>query len=224
MYVWEKNFVKLIHELPLQMQKPLHATSMQPINLHHRKSIRLKEYDYSSLGEYFVTMCTYQRECLFGEIVNDEMILNPLGLIVQEEWLRTQVIRFEIELDEFVIMPNHLHGIIIVKDDPQIMVGTHGRASLRGIYRQDASLRRQPRSLGSIIAGFKSAATKRINEERNMPRSPVWQSRFYEHVIRNEKDLNNVREYIINNPMQWHVDDENPKKDDQIAMTSDGIY
>jgi len=124
---------------------------------------------------------------------------------------KTQIIRPEIELDEFIIMPNHLHGIIVIKETH---VGTHSRASLR----------RQPRSLGSIIAGFKSAATKRINVERKMPRAPVWQPRFYEHVIRNKKDLTNIREYIINKPMQWHVNEENPNQDDQRAMTSDGIY
>ena len=134
---------------------------------------------------------------------------------------KTQIIRPEIELDEFIIMPNHLHGIIVIKETH---VGTHSRASLRGITTPDASLRRQPRSLGSIIAGFKSAATKRINVERKMPRAPVWQPRFYEHVIRNKKDLTNIREYIINKPMQWHVDEENPNQDDQRAMTSDGIY
>ena len=206
---------------------------LQPNHLHHRKSIRLKEYDYSQPGEYFVTICTYQRDCLFGEIIKGEMHLNPLGFIVQEEWLKTQIIRPEIELDEFVIMPNHLHGIIIIKDESQNMGGTHGRASLQGEPTPDASmqrinpahssLRRQPRSLGSIIAGFKSAATKRINVERKIPYAPVWQSRFYEHIIRNDKGLNNIRDYIVNNPMQWHVDEENPDKDNQIAMTNDGI-
>ena len=183
---------------------------MQPINLHHRKSIRLKEYNYASPGEYFVTICTHQRECLFGEIIKEEMVLNSLGLIVQEEWLKTEIIRPELELDEFIMMPNHLHGIIVINCEPEIkkqaVVGTHGCASLQ----------RKPRSLGAIIAGFKSAATKRINEERNMSRTPVWQPRFYEHIIRNDKELNNIREYIVNNPMQWHVDEENPMKDDQI--------
>jgi REP element-mobilizing transposase RayT len=192
----------------------------QQINLPHRKSIRLKEYDYASPAEYFITICTYERGCLFGEITRERMHLNPLGLIVQEEWLKTQIIRPEIELDEFIIMPNHLHGIIIIKETH---VGTHGRASLRGITTPDASmlrinpqaafLQRQPRSLGAIIAGFKSSATKRINVERKMPYAPVWQPRFYEHIIRNDKDLNNVREYIINNPLQWHVDEENPCRD-----------
>ncbi|RPI06422.1 MAG: hypothetical protein EHM64_03090 [Ignavibacteriae bacterium] len=196
---------------------------MSPISLHHRKSIRLKDYDYSSPGEYFVTICTHERECLFGEIINGEMVLNSFGLIVQEEWLKSKIIRPEIELDEFIVMPNHLHGIIVIKDESQIMVGTHGRASLPETFVHDTSdgraslpetsddpapLRRQPRSLGSIIAGFKSAATKRINEERRMPRTPVWQSRFYEHIIRSEKDLTNIRDYIINNPIKWYADEE----------------
>jgi putative transposase len=106
--------------------------------------------------------------------------------------------------DEFVIMPNHFHGVIIIKDEPKLqkenMVGTHSRASLR----------RHPRTLGAIIAGFKSAATKRINEERKMPRAPVWQSRFYDRIIRNDKELNNIRDYISNNILKWSSDTDNP--------------
>ena len=81
-------------------------------NLHNRKSIRLKEYDYASPAEYFITICTYRRECLFWEIIKDEMVLNSFGLIVQEEWLRTAEIRGDVESDLFVVMPNHIHGII----------------------------------------------------------------------------------------------------------------
>lgn len=121
------------------------------------------------------------------------MILNSFGSIVREEWLKTAIIRPELELDEFVIMPNHLHGIIIINDKlkspAKFNVGTHGRASLQ----------RKPRSLGSIIAGFKSGVTKRINEKRNTPQNPVWQSRFYDRIIRNDKELENIREYIAYN-------------------------
>ncbi len=149
---------------------------------------------------------------MFGEIRKEKIVLNPLGLIAQEEWLKTRIIRPELELDEFIIMPNHFHGIVIIKDIPKThkenMIGTHGHGT-----HCRASLQRQPRSLGSIIAGFKSAATKRINEKRNMPCMPVWQSRFYEHIIRTDKDLNNIRAYIINNPIQWHEDEDNPIKD-----------
>lgn len=173
------------------------------MNKNKRKSIRLKNYDYSSAGEYFVTICTYDRKCLFGEIAGEEMRLSSIGSIVQEEWLRTPILRSGVSLDAYVIMPNHIHGIVVLQEDDQnkkSFVGTHSCASLQ----------RQPRSLGSIIAGFKSAATKRINETRKMLQFPVWQNRFYEHIIRNEKDLNNIRDYIMNNPLQWKFDEENP--------------
>lgn len=129
--------------------------------------------------------------------------MNEVGKIVQEEWLKTPGIRPEIELDEFLIMPNHLHDLIVIKDESSIpKVGTHSRASLQ----------REPRSSGSIIAGFKSAATTRINIIRNTPYAPVWQGRFHDHIIRNEKDLNNIRDYIMNNPLNWWFDEENPGK------------
>ena len=141
---------------------------MEKINRPNRKSIRLKEYDYSQAGEYFVTICTHDHECMFGEIINGEMRLNAIGKIVNEEWLRTTRIRPGIELDVFVLMPNHIHGIIVIKEESPIPnVGTHSCASPQ----------RKPRSLGSIIAGFKSVATKRINEMRQTPSFPVWQKR-----------------------------------------------
>jgi putative transposase len=177
---------------------------MKPDINHYRKSIRLRDFDYSLPGEYFVTICTHNRECIFGEIKGDTMILNTLGVIAKEEWLKTKIIRNEIDLDEFIIMPNHIHGIIIIKDEPrscEISVGTHGRASLQ----------RQRRTIGALVAGFKSAATKRINEHRNMPGSAVWQKRYYDHIIRNDKELNNVRDYILNNILKWSGDTENPE-------------
>lgn len=169
---------------------------------HHRRSIRLRGYDYTQAGTYFVTLCTYQRECLFGEIVNGRMCLNEIGCIVAEEWLRTSEIRLEIELDEWVVMPNHIHGIIVMTES----AGAHGHApppNHRGMpYRK-------PRSLSSLVAGFKSAATKRINEIRQTPTRPIWQRNYYECIIRNEKSLCNIRQYIVNNPRRWTVDSEN---------------
>ena len=106
-------------------------------------------------------------------------------------------------------MPNHLHGIIIINEDHRPTsrqdhsVGTHSRASLRGLGRS-------ARSVGSIVAGLKSVATKRINLERRTPRNPVWQARFYDHVIRNDADLHRIRSYIGINPLQWALDEENP--------------
>ncbi|MGD0590738.1 MAG: transposase [Bacteroidota bacterium] len=175
---------------------------MKTINRRNRKSIRLKEYDYSQPGEYFVTICTYHHECILGEIVNGEQRLTENGKIAEEEWLRTSNIRPGIELDVFVIMPNHIHGIIMIKDESPIpKVGTHSCASLQ----------RQPRSLGSIIAGFKSAATKRINEKRHTPSFPVWQKGFYDRVIRNDKELDTMRDYITNNILQWAFKKDSPE-------------
>jgi REP element-mobilizing transposase RayT len=162
------------------------------------------------------------------------MQLNEIGQIVHEEWLKTPLIRPEIELDGFVIMPNHLHGIIIINDHS---VGTHryaskehrhaaeahrdappnnqdGPSGLKGAgvgrTHSSASLQRKSGSLGSIIAGFKSAATTRINVLRKTPRLPVWQPKFHDHIIRDDEDLNRIREYILQNPIKWYYDEENP--------------
>jgi REP element-mobilizing transposase RayT len=182
------------------------------IHTHRRKSIRLKEYDYSLPGEYFITICTHGKQCIFGEVVDEKMHLNEVGKIAKEEWLKTPDIRPAIELDVFEIMPNHLHGIIVIKDESSIpKVGTHNCASLQ----------RKPRSLGSIIAGFKSAVTTRINNTRNTPYVPVWQGKFHDHIIRNEKELNNIREYIMNNPLNWWFDEENPYGKNKINDSPD---
>jgi len=166
---------------------------------HHRRSIRLRGYDYAQAGAYFVTICTQNRECLFGEIVDGQVALNVPGEVVAEEWLRSARIRGEIELDAFVVMPNHLHGIVVIRD-----VGAHGRAPL------PSPPHRPPRSLGSFVAGFKSVSTKRINAIRGTPGVPVWQRNYREHVIRDDHDLGRVRRYIAENPLRWDEDPENP--------------
>ena len=167
----------------------------KPSTLHHRRrTIRLAGYDYTHPGAYFLTIDTWQYECLFGEIVNSMMILNEMGELVSEEWLKTPEIRREIQLDVFQIMPNHLHGIIIIND-----VGAHGRAPLPN----GSQPIRQPHSLGSFVAGFKSVTTKRINIFRDTPGAPVWQRNYYEHVIRSEDELEHIRQYILANPLNW---------------------
>jgi len=173
--------------------------------VHHHRSTRLPDYDYAQSGAYFVTICTQGRMCLFGEVVDGKMQLNEFGLMVQEEWLRTESIRAEVELDVFVVMPNHFHGVVVITTPaPHIggtseSVGTHGRASLR----------RAPKSLGSLVAGFKSVVTKRINQLRNTPGIPVWQRNYYERVVRNERELDVIRQYIVDNPAKWPEDKEN---------------
>ncbi len=164
---------------------------------HHRRSIRLRNYDYSQPGAYFVTICTYQKQSWFGEIKNGQIYLNQLGKIVADEWLKTCKIRPNFKLDEWVIMPNHFHGIVIINDysgDDQ------------SLGARDAPLQQKPNSLSSCIAGFKSAVTKRINLLRQNTDTPIWQRNYYESILRDEKYLAVVREYIINNPKNWPND------------------
>jgi putative transposase len=143
-----------------------------------RRSIRLRGYDYALAGAYFVTIVTRDRQCLFGDIVDGQTRLNLWGKIAQDEWQKSAQIRKEIELDTFVVMPNHIHGIIVITDAP-------GRPTGRSPLQSGPT----KRSLGAFVGGFKSAITKRIGELRGLPRTPVWQRNYYEHVIRNEGSL-----------------------------------
>ncbi|HPO65480.1 MAG TPA: transposase [Bacteroidales bacterium] len=161
---------------------------------HHRRSIRLKGYDYSQSGAYFVTLCTQNRACLFGDIVGGEMRLNDTGKIVADSW-RWLASQYDyVELDEWVVMPNHIHGIIIVHD-------------CRGDSRITPTEKRKP--IGRLIGAFKTVSTKHINIMRGTPGIPVWQRNYYEHIIRNDTSLNRIRAYIVNNPIQWELDMEN---------------
>ena len=179
-------------------------------NIHHRRSIRLEGYDYAQAGAYFVTICAHARECLFGQIAADAMALNEFGEIVRDEWLRSSEIRSEIRPDEYIIMPNHFHGIIfIVPADP-----------IRRGDRPVAPIGPKPKSLGAFMAGFKSAVTKRINEMRRTPGATVWQRNYYEHIIRNEADYNRIAEYINHNPQRWAQDSLNPMCTTVLAGTT----
>ncbi len=179
----------------------MRADSLSP----HRRSIRLPEHDYTQPGAYFVTIVAAGRKCLFGNISDSEMHLNRFGLIVHEEWHRTREIRSEIELSTFVVMPNHMHGIVVISSDAHCAsdVGATGRSPLRPHGPK-------AKSLGALIAGFKSAVTKQINLLRRTPNAPVWQRNYYEHVIRDEKDWDRIRRYIESNPLTWAEDGENP--------------
>lgn len=171
---------------------------------HHRRSIRLPGYDYSQAGYYFVTICCHGRQCLFGDIIDGAMRLNEYGEIVIDEWLRSSQIRQEIQLDEFIVMPNHFHGIVVINP-----VGANGRSPLPQSNKPIMPLMK-PKSLSSLMAGFKSSVTKQINLIRNTPGTKIWQRNYYEHIIRNEKALDNIRQYIINNPLSWHNDQLHP--------------
>ena len=164
--------------------------------LHRRRSIRLKAYDYTQPGAYFVTTVTRGRRSVLGGIVNGEMLLNSTGRLAAGawEWLATQYPY--VELDRYVVMPNHLHGIIVI-------TGTR-----RGDSRIAPAMRKP---LGRLIGAFKTAATKKVNLAQNTSNQPLWQRNYYEHVIRSEAELDLVREYIINNPLRWETDSENPE-------------
>ena len=182
---------------------------------HHRRSIRLPGYDYSQTGAYFVTICAYQRQCLFGDVVDGQMVLNQYGAIVADEWQKSSIIRQEIELDEWVVMPNHFHGIVIIQNsvgkNRDRIVGANGRSPLQ----DHASVRMKPKSLSSLMAGFKSITTKKINILRDAPATPLWQRNYYEHIIRDRDAMDKIRQYIINNPVSWERDQlhpDNPSK------------
>ncbi|HSW38025.1 MAG TPA: transposase [Acidobacteriota bacterium] len=158
-----------------------------------------------------MTICAQNRECFFGEIAGGEMRLNDNGRIVADEWTKTPEIRNEIELDEWVVMPNHFHGILVIADgrgtagrarnDDGATMGTAGRAHTVEQFGRPVS-----GSVPTIIRSFKSAATKRINELRQTPGTKLWQRNYWEHIIRNELELIRIREYIQNNPAQWDLD------------------
>jgi REP element-mobilizing transposase RayT len=170
-------------------------------NKHHRRTIRLSGYDYASAGGYFITICTHDRECLFGKVVDYEMRLNSYGEIAREEWYQTAFLRPYVMLDAFVVMPNHVHGIIGILDDSPV----GARRALPS--PAPAEFGKPPaRALSSIVGGFKSAVTKRINRLRDTPGGSVWQRNYYEHVIRNERELDAFRDYIVNNPAKWSED------------------
>ncbi len=176
----------------------------------HRRSTRLKSYDYSQPGAYFVTICAHNRDLLFGGIKDGMVVLNKYGEIVKKEWTRTAQIRVNIDIDIFVIMPNHLHGIIIIKSD----VGAHCNVPLL----QNKTIQTEKfgystkNSIPTIVKLFKSTTTKQINELHRLPGIPVWQPNYYEHIIRNDAELNRIRQYIIENPLKWDIDSENPDK------------
>lgn len=173
--------------------------------IHHRRSIRLKGYDYSQDGAYFVTIVAWQREMLFGEILDGDVVLNDFGKIIQEEWEQTAIVRPNVELGEYVVMPNHFHGILVFINDDAYTVGATRRVAPTKTTLKSGSL-------GAVMGQFKSIVTKRINRLRGVEGVPVWQRNYYEHIIRNEKEMDRITRYIESNPTQWADDDENPNR------------
>ena len=188
---------------------------------HHRRSIRLKGYDYSQVGAYYVTIVTQGREYLFGDIMNGRMYVNEYGEVVQKWWDVIPIHFPNVELGAFVIMPNHMHGIIFInaerrgevlspRDDPNNNIRdghTNGAYNLDG----ETPPLRKP-TLGQIIAYFKYQSTKEMNRiETETAITKFWQRNYYEHIIRDERDLQNKTDYINANPSLWDRDENNPK-------------
>ena len=181
-------------------------------NRYRVPSNRLRGWNYARNGHYFITIVTYGREHRFGEIVDGQMVLNEIGKIVYDEFFKSFEIREELFLGEFVLMPNHLHAIVILDkngcepDENRIMVETHGRASLP---------HREPQSISSFVAGFKSAAINKIDDwmdenNRSMKKfnktNPLWQANYHDHIIRNKQEYIRISEYIVHNPENWEED------------------
>ena len=178
-------------------------------DIHSRRSIRLKGYDYSQAGAYFVTICTQNQECFFGEIVDGNMVLNDAGRMVQTVWDELPQYYPGVDVDMFQIMPNHIHGIVVFIGD----VGAGPRARPDDIGQPQGVA--PTMSLPDIAHRFKSFTTKSYIDgvkQKNWPKFPgkLWQRNYYEHIIRNENELNSIREYIYYNPLKWELDRENP--------------
>jgi len=166
----------------------------------HRRSIRLKIYDYSQAGAYFVTIVARGRRCEFGEIVDGTMRLNHHGSVLTQCWECLPEHFQNVQTDAFVVMPNHIHGIV--------MVGARHAVPLHA--ERERFAKTVAASLPTIIRSFKSACSKYINEFRPGHSGPVWQRNYFEHVIRSEDSLKRIRQYILENPMCWEFDRDNP--------------
>lgn len=200
---------------------------------HHRHSIRLQGYDYTREGAYYFTICCHQRRCLLGEIKDGIMHLNLIGATVKVVWDNLPHHFPLIELDAFVIMPNHVHGIIVITEQPNNCNSNipHGRGEAFVPITEDSQPESsstnaspfpasndtspprgtQSGSIGAILQNFKSVVTRRVNRiTRNS--GTLWQRNYHEEIIRNEKAYENIRRYIVENPLSWDEDEENPLK------------
>jgi putative transposase len=186
--------------------------------IHNRHSIRLQGYDYSQSGAYFVTMVTYGRECLFGQIVDHDMQLNPFGQIVKRAWFDLPDHYPHVALDAFCIMPNHVHAVITLNDDrrggsigkmpvPEKIISSNVPLPDETQTRPYNGIKCHP--LSEIVRAFKSFSARRINVLRKSQGTPVWQRNYYEHIIRNDDDYQRIYSYIESNIYNWATDNEN---------------
>ena len=179
-------------------------------DIHHRSSVRLKEYDYSLNGLYFITVCAQDKKCLFGKITDGTMRLNDAGRIVEVELMKTPQIRPNMVIHEHIIMPNHIHFIIqithrrgglnppdnINETNVINIMGNEQRGCIQGGFNPPLQY---ANTIGSMVRGFKSTVTKQIGHS-------IWQRNYYEHIIRNQHSYEEISDYIITNPLRWEKD------------------
>ena len=164
-----------------------------------RRSIRLKGYDYSNPGAYFVTVCEKKRSCIFGEVIDGEMRLSEYGRVVREYWEWLGQRYPYVNLNQWIVMPNHIHGIIVILSNKDVTCRGGSRTALTT---------RKP--LGRLIGAFKTISTKHINQLRGTSGESLWQRNYYEHIIRNMDELDRIRHYIVDNPRKWEWDKYHP--------------
>jgi putative transposase len=188
-------------------------------NKYRIESTRLRHWNYGAMGSYFVTICTQNREHFFGHVGNGEMHLNDIGLLTETEWLKTISLRpyMNLELGNFVVMPNHFHGIIIIGDNEYNRDGggddadvDNGRDAMHGVSTNTSPdppanhFGPQSKNLASIIRGFKSSVTTHARKMGNAQFQ--WQPRFHDHIIRDARAFEKIQQYIANNPINWKDD------------------
>jgi putative transposase len=181
---------------------------------HHRRSIRLPGYDYSRAGAYFITVCTHERECVLGEVSGDEVVLTPAGAAVQQVW-QSLPQRFPgLTLDAFVVMPNHIHGVLTTRSrartahehQPPMPDATSRCLQPAGA----ASGAHNAPTLGQVLRAFKSVSAIQANAALNRSGRPLWQRNYHDEVIRTDAALAHIRQYIAENPRRWAEDPDNP--------------
>jgi len=187
---------------------------------HHRRSIRLKGYDYSQAGSYFITICTQNRVHRFGEIVDGEMKLNEAGLMVNVFCKNTERHFENIKFDLYTTMPNHFHAIITVGAGSPRPMNNNGAMNNNG---QGNPAHTPPPTIGNIMGYFKYQTTKHINLINKSPGRKLWQRNYWEHIIRNENEYQRIFQYILNNPRKWEQDKLNGGAGN-IVMESETEY
>ena len=189
---------------PYTAYKPSGVPWLGDMRERRRRLMRLQGFDYTRQGAYFITICTRNRECLLGDVGEGRMHLNEAGLFAQAAWEDLPRHYPHVALDAWTIMPNHVHGIVVLTE--RVKAPPEGS----GLKPDPTNANAVRHGLPEVVRAFKTFSARRINVFRGAVGAPFWQRNYYEHVIRNEESLNRIRQYILDNPARWHEDPENP--------------